>query len=170
MQSSDKRASKHYRWRDNSQTRTKENCQNPDIRTEIRTDRPFCRDAEMSLKIYLHFSYPPTPPIPTRVFPSAQSTFPDANERPLLDPLLTQPNKCVFCRSLSSSFFSLSAYGLEKLRIQAELTYWGTHSFACTVHSFACSALLALLACSSALIYLLAHLITHSRARGKVGD
>ena len=51
--------------------------------------------------------------------------------------------------------------------------HWATHlsvrSFACTAHSFACSALLALLAHSAALIRLLVCSVAHSRACGKVG-
>ena len=43
-------------------------------------------------------------------------------------------------------------------------------SFARTVHSFACSALLASHACSAALIRSLARSIAHSRARGKVEE
>ena len=42
------------------------------------------------------------------------------------------------------------------------------HPFACTIDSFACSALLTLLACSAALICLLLRSLTHSRTPGKV--
>ena len=43
--------------------------------------------------------------------------------------------------------------------------YW---VFACTAHSFACTALLASLTCFAALIHSLARSLTHSQARGKV--
>ena len=49
--------------------------------------------------------------------------------------------------------------------------YWAirssVHSFTCTAHSFACSALLALLARSTALIRSLARSLAHSGAHGK---
>ena len=52
--------------------------------------------------------------------------------------------------------------------------YWATRSsvcsFACTIHSFTCSALLDSLALSAALIRSLARSLTHSRAHGKVYD
>ena len=52
--------------------------------------------------------------------------------------------------------------------------YWTTrssvHLFARTARSFACTALLASLACSAALIRLIARSLTHSRAREKVID
>ena len=48
--------------------------------------------------------------------------------------------------------------------------YRAVRSFACTAHSFFCSALLASLARSTVLIHSLARSLTHSRAREKVND